>query len=101
MVVIEAPHPPPGRGIGVLKPLGRALQVALLRLCHLEVDWFSERCPVVTLEPEVPLEGFTFDDFSRTPDLLESSKAWTEIFIQSDRGQLLRSFTRYLRKEGA
>lgn len=93
MVVIEAPHPPPDRGIGVLKPLGRALQVALLRLCHLEVAWFSQRCPVVILDPELPLEGHTFNDFSKTPLLMQRGKAWTDDFIQSNEGELLRSFS--------
>ena len=37
IVVIEAPHPPPEKGVGIFKPLGRALQLALIRLCHLEV----------------------------------------------------------------
>ena len=94
MVVIETPHVPPDKAIGILKPLSRALQVSMMRLCHLQVEWFSQRCPVVALEPEVPLEGFTFDDFSRTPDLMERGRAWTENFMQSDRGQLLRSFSR-------
>ncbi len=58
MVVIETPHVPPDKAVGILKPLSRALQVSMTRLCHLEVDWFSQRCPVVALEPEVPLEGF-------------------------------------------
>ena len=101
MVVIETPHVPPDKVMGILKPLSRALQVAIIRLCHREVDWFSERCPVVALEPEVPLEGFTFDDFSRTPDLLERGKVWTENFMNSERGQLLRSFARDRRKERA
>ncbi len=101
MVVIETPHVPPDKAVGILKPLSRALQVAMIRLCHREVDWFSEKCPVALLEPEVPLEGFTFDDFSRTPDLLERGKAWTENFIQSDRGQLLRSFARNRQEERA
>jgi len=94
MVVIEAPHPPPERGIGILKPLSRALQVALVRLCHLEVECFSQRCPVVALDPEMPLEGHTFNDFSRTPLLIEEGKAWTEAFLRSNEGQLLRSFSR-------
>ena len=94
MVVIETPHVPPDKAFGILKPLSRALQVSMMRLCHLEVDWFSQRCPVVALEPEVPLEGFTFDDFSKTADLLERSKDWTANFIQSDRGELLRRFPR-------
>ena len=34
ILVIEAPHPPPEKGDGILKP---ALQLALVRLCHLEV----------------------------------------------------------------
>ena len=101
MVVIETPHVPPDKAVGILKPLSRALQVAMIRLCHREVDWFSEKCPVALLEPEVPLEGFTFDDFSRTPDLLERGKAWTENFIQGDRGQLLRSFPPTRQKERA
>ena len=93
MVVIETPHVPPDKAMGILKPLSRALQVSMIRLCHLEVDWFSQRCPVVALEPEVPLEGFTFDDLSRAPDLLERGKAWTETLFRSDEGQLLRSFS--------
>ena len=99
MVVIETPHVPPDKAVGILKPLSRALQVSMIRLCHLEVDWFSQRCPVVALEPEVPLEGITFDDFSRSSELLEMGRAWTENFIQSDRGQLLRSFPGYRRGE--
>ena len=94
MVVIETGHVPPDKAVGILKPLSRALQLSMIRLCHLEVDAFSQRCPVVALEPEVPLEGFTFDDFSRTPDLLERAKVWTENFIQSDPAELLRSFPR-------
>ena len=47
----------------------------MIWLCHLEVDSFSQRCPVVALEPEAPLEGLTFDDFSRTPYLLGRAKA--------------------------
>ena len=101
MVVIETPHVPPDRAVGILKPLSRALQVSMIRICHLEVEWFSQRCPVVALEPEMPLNGFTFDDFSRTPELLEKAEAWTEKFIQSDRGQLLRSFPGYREKERA
>ena len=94
MVVIETPHVPPDKAIGILKPLSRALQISMIRLCHLEVDWFSQRCPVVALEPEVSVEGFTFDDFSKTPDLMKEGKAWTETFLQSDRGRLLRSFSK-------
>ena len=94
MVVIATPLPPPGRGVGVLKPLGRALQVALDRLCQLEVAWFSNRCPVVVLDPVVPLEGHTFKDFTKTPFLLESGKTWTEAFLRSDKGVLLKSFSR-------
>ena len=94
MVVIEAPHPPPERGVGIFKPLGRALQVALVWLCHLEVESLSQRCPVVALHPEVPLKGHTFDDFSKTPLLIEGGKAWTESYLQSNQGELLRSFTR-------
>ena len=94
MVVIEAPHPPPERGFGIFKPLGRALQVALVRMCHLEEESFSLRCPVVALHPEVPLKSHTFDDFSKTPLLIEEGKAWTEAYLQSDQGELLRSFSR-------
>ncbi len=77
----------------MLKPLGRALQVALDRLCQLEVAWFSDRCPVVVLDPVVPLEGHTFMDFSKTPILLESGKTWTEDFLRSDQGVLLKGFS--------
>ena len=94
LVVIAAPLASPDRGVGVLKPLGRALQVALDRLCQLEVAWFSHRCPVVVLDPVVPLEGHTFNDFSKTPFLLERGKTWTEDFLRSDQGMLLRSFSR-------
>ena len=64
----------------------------MIRLCHLEVDWFSQRCPVVALDPDISVEGHTFDDFSRTPELLEKGRAWTERFLRSDQGELLRSF---------
>ncbi len=101
MVVIEAPHPPPDRGIGVLKPLSRALQLALVRLCHLEVASFSQRCPVVALDPEVSLEGHTFNDFSKTSRLIDEGKAWTENFLQSKEGELLRSFSRLRENQGS
>lgn len=94
IVVIEAPHPPPERGVGIFKPLGRALQVALVRLCHLEIESFSQRCPVVALNPKVQLEGHAFDDFSKTSRLIEEGKAWTEAYLDSDEGELLRSFSR-------
>ncbi len=94
MVVIAAPLSPPEKGVGVLKPLGRALQVALDRLCQLEVAWFSHRCPVVVLDPVVPLEGHNFKDFSKTPLLLERGKTWTEDFLRCDQGVLLKSFSR-------
>ncbi len=101
MVVIAAPLAPPDRGVGVLKPLGRALQVALDRLCQLEVAWFSDRCPVVVLDPVVPLEGHTFMDFSKTPFLLERGKTWTEDFLRSDQGVLLKSFSRQAVQKGS
>ena len=94
MVVIETPHAPPDKAVGILKPLTRALQVSMIRSCHREVDWFSQQCPVVALEPVMPLEGYTFDDFSNTPDLLERGRTWTESFLQNDQGELLRSFAR-------
>ncbi len=100
MVVIETPLPPPGGGVGVLKPLGRALQVALDRLCQLEVAWFSQRCPVVVLDPVVPLEGHTFNDFSKTPFLLEKGRTWTEAFLRSEQGFLLKSFSRQALPKG-
>ncbi len=101
MVVIAAPLAPPDRGVGVLKPLGRALQVALDRLCQLEVAWFSHRCPVVVLDPVVPLGGHTFNDFSKTPFLLERGKTWTEDFLRSDQGVLLKSFSRQAVQKGS
>lgn len=94
IVVIEAPHPPPEKGVGIFKPLGRALQIALIRLCHLEVESFSQRCQVVYLHPDLPLKGHTFDDFSGTPLLIEGGKAWTEAYLNSDEGELLKSFSR-------
>ena len=94
IVVIEIPHPPPARGIGILKPLARALHVSLVRLCHLEVGWFSQRCPVVALEPAMNLEGHDFNDFSKSAILMETGRAWTEEFLQSEGGELLRSFSR-------
>ena len=94
IVVIEAPHPPPERGVGIFKPLSRALQLALVRLCHLEVESLSQRCQVVALHPELPLEGHTFDDFSKTPLLIEEGKAWTEAYLNSDEGELLKGFAR-------
>ena len=94
MVVIEIPHPPPGQGIGVLKPMARAIHESLVRLCHLEVRWYSQRCPVVALEPALNLKGHEFDDFSKSAGLMETGKAWTEEFLQSKGGELLRSFSR-------
>ena len=94
IVVIEIPHPPPARGIGILKPLARALHVSLVRLCHLEVGWFSQRCSVVALEPAMNLEGHDFNDFSKSAILMETGRAWTEEFLQSAGGELLRSFSR-------
>ena len=94
IVVIEIPHPLLGQGIGILKPLARALHVSLVRLCHLEVRWFSQRCPVVALEPAMNLEGHDFNDFSKSAVLMESGRAWTEEFLQSNEGELLRSFSR-------
>ena len=99
IVVIEAPHAPPERGVGILKPLARALQVALMRLCHMEVESYSQRCPVVALHPEVPLEGHTFDDFSKSPSLIGGGKSWTEAFLQGNQGELLRSFARSREQE--
>ena len=94
MVVIEIPHPAPRQGVGVLKPLARALHASLVRLCHLEVRWYSELCPVVALEPALNLDGLEFNDFSKSADLMKTGKAWTEEFLQSDSGELLRSFSR-------
>ena len=93
IVVIEIPHPPPDKGIGILKPLARALHVSLVRLCHLELGWFSQRCQVVALEPAMSLEGHDFNDFSQSSFLMETGRAWTEEFLQSDGGELLRSFS--------
>ena len=55
----------------------------------------------MALDPDIDVEGFTYDDFSKTPELFEKGEAWTENFIKSDRGQLLRSFPRYPEKEHA
>ena len=46
------------------------------------------------LDPGLLLEGHTFNDFSKAPPLMERGKAWTEIFLRNDQGQLLRSFPR-------
>ena len=94
IVVIEIPHPPPGQGIGVLKPMARAIHASLVRLCHLEVRWYSQRCPVVALEPALNIERHEYNDFSKSAILMETGKAWTEKFLQSDSGELLRSFSR-------
>ena len=94
IVVLEAPHPLPEKGFGVLKPLARALSAALIRLCHLEVELFSQRCSVVLLEPQLDLHGHSFNDFSKTALLMEGGKSWTEGFLQSSEGELLRSFSR-------
>ncbi len=77
-----------------MKPLVRALSVSLLRLCHLEVELFSQKCSVVLLEPEVTMQTLSFNDFSRSEVLMELGKAWTDDLLQSDRGELLRSFSR-------
>lgn len=94
MVVITTPLPPPSKAVGVLKPMSRALQVALNRLCQLEVAWFSHRCPLVVLNPVVPLEGHNFNDFSKTLFLVEKGRTWTEAFLRSDQGVLLKNFSR-------
>lgn len=94
MVVIESPHILPDRGFGVMKPLVRALSVSLLRLCHLEIELFSQKCSVVVLEPEVSMQTLAFNDFSRSEVLMEMGKAWTDDLLQSDRGELLRSFSK-------
>ncbi len=94
IVVIEAPHILPDKGFGVLKPLARALSVSLMRLCYLEVELFSQRCLVVLLEPIVDLHRYSFNDFSKTETLMETGKSWTEDFLRSPEGELLRSFSR-------
>ena len=94
MVVIEIPHPPPGRGIGVLKPMARVIHASLFRLCHLEVRWYSQHSPVVALEPDLNLERHDFNDFSKSTVLMEAGRTWTEAFLGSDQGELLRSFSR-------
>ena len=94
MVVIETPHMLPDRGFGVLKPLTRALSATITRLCHLEVELFSEQCQVVLIEPEVSIESLSFNDFSHTLDLMERGKAWTRSLLESEKGELLRSFAR-------
>ena len=40
------------------------------------------------------MEGHTFDDFSKTPLLIEEGKAWTEAYLNSDEGELLKGFAR-------
>ncbi|MEE8158473.1 MAG: patatin-like phospholipase family protein [Dehalococcoidia bacterium] len=94
MVVIETPHILPDRGYGVLKPLVHALSVSLRSLCHLEVELFSQKCSVVVLEPEVSMQTLAFNDFSRSEVLMEMGKAWTNNLLQSDQGELLRSFSK-------
>ena len=92
IVVIEAPHAPVERGFGVLKPLARALTATLTRLCHLEVEFFSQRGAVALLEPQVPLERHRFNDLSKAEILIDAGKAWTELFLESADGALLRGF---------
>ena len=94
MVVIEIPHPPPAQGIGVLKPMARAIHASLVRMCHLEIRWYSQRCPVVRLEPALDLGRHDFNDFSKSAVLMEMGRVWTEEFLQSNGGELLRSFSR-------
>lgn len=86
------PRQPPDRGIGVLKPTARALQGSLIRRCRLAVLWFSQRCPVVLLEPDLSLDNHTFNDFSKTKDLIEKGKQWTEDYLLGERGEWPRSF---------
>ena len=83
----------PIRDLACLGPsLARALSVSFIRLCHLEVEWFSQLCPVVALDPKVPLRGHRFNDFPKTAYLMERGKSWTEDYIKSSQGDLLRSF---------
>ena len=77
-----------------MKPLVRALSVSLLRLCHLEIELFSQKCSVVVLEPEVSMQTLAFNDFSRSEVLMKMGKAWTDDLLQSDQGELLRSFSK-------
>ena len=46
----------------------------------------------------MPLKGHTFDDSSKTPILIERGKAWTEAYLNSDKGELMKSFSRSLGK---
>lgn len=81
IVVVECPYPQPGDAYGIIGPISRALWVSLGRLCQLEVERFRARCPVLLLWPDLDVETYKREDFTRTMELIGQAKEWAVDFL--------------------
>ena len=84
IVVIHCPNPPPRNRHGILGSIARGSWVSLGRLCRLEVERFQDGCPTLLLFPEVDLGSNGNGDFSRTAELMEQAKKWTDAFLERE-----------------
>jgi hypothetical protein len=47
---------------------------------------------VVRLAADLLLDGHSFNDFTKTEELIDNGRQWTEDLLGSEEGELLRSF---------
>lgn len=93
-IVIHCPHLLTSRGYGASKPLIRASDIALRRMCELELEKFRGRPNTFILEPLIDAEAFKLREEMRTSKLLEDGRLWTEDYLRSAEGARLLVVTR-------
>ncbi len=91
IVAIECPRLSSKRGYGVIGTLSRALSVSLMRLRELERERYRQLCNLVVMEPSTGFpEFYQRADFSKTAEMIATSKQWAEDFLRSPDSVALR-----------